>query len=43
MHSMEPECAVAAYREGDVIHLYSGSQNVYDDRHGSYLVCLAFS
>ena len=29
---MEPECAVA-YREGDVIHLHSGSQNVYDDRH----------
>ena len=22
-----------AYREGDVIHLHSGSQNVYDDRH----------
>ena len=21
------------YREGDVIHLHSGSQNVYDDRH----------
>ncbi len=32
MHFMEPECAVA-YREGDVIHLHSGSQNVYDDRH----------
>ena len=37
---MEPECAVA-YREGDVIHLYSGSQNVYDDRR-EVLVCLAF-
>ncbi|WP_251421672.1 selenium-dependent xanthine dehydrogenase [Veillonella agrestimuris] len=29
---MEPECAVA-YREGDILHLHSGSQNVYDDRH----------
>lgn len=28
---MEPECAVA-YRDGDMLHLHSGSQNVYDDR-----------
>lgn len=28
---MEPECAVA-YRVGDILHLYSGSQNVFDDR-----------
>lgn len=28
---MEPECAVA-YRVGDILHLHSGSQNVFDDR-----------